>query len=343
MNLSWKTFLDSRSAAIGEAGSVHFDHAELFPDCALFDLSRLGLIRIGGEDAEGFLQGQVTNDLTQLDDRRSQMNAYCTPKGRMQANFRTFRRGGDFFLQMPIYIHTRFIKRLSMFVLMSKVDIEDLSDQRVCIGLAGECAETLLQGRFETLPTDPGGVEHQGETTLIRLPGDRPRFEIIGAVVAIKALWEALEKMAPPANANFWSLLDIRAGIPTIHTSTAEAFVPQMTNMQLINGLSFTKGCYVGQEVVARTKYLGKLKRRMYRVRVNSEQPPVPGEKLFSSDSHSSQGTGTIVNTAPSPEGGYELLAVVEITAVEQNNLHLGSDSGPRLELMGLPYPFEDE
>jgi folate-binding Fe-S cluster repair protein YgfZ len=113
-----------------------------------------------------------------------------------------------------------------------------------------------------------------------------------------------------------------------------------MANMQLVNGVSFTKGCYTGQEVVARMQYLGKLKRRMYRAHIEGADPPRPGQELFSASSTSNQGAGRVVDARPAPGGGYELLAVAEIESAEHADLHLGHTTGPKLAMLSLPYPF---
>ncbi len=332
MNSEWKRFLETLSA----------DGASPFPECALCDLSHLGLLRVSGEDAAEFLQGQFTNDIKALNDNRSQMSAYCTPQGRMLVNFRIFQQGGDYFIQLPLERLEPFQKRLSMFILMSKVKIEDVSDQRVRIGLTGSCAESLLKGLYSEVPAQPGEVQHAGDTTLLRLPGAEPRYEIIAPAEQAMAAWKHCAAEASPVDVDYWALQDIRAGIGSVYDATAEAFVPQMINLQLVDGVSFDKGCYVGQEVVARMKYLGKLKRRMYLARVNSDQPPQPGDELHSTaGDESGQGTGKVVDARPSPDGGYELLAVIEDAAVERGDISIGGGSGPKLEMLELPYKLE--
>ncbi len=332
MNSEWKSFLETLSA----------DGASSFPECGLCDLSHLGLLRVSGEDAANFLQGQFTNDIKALNDQRSQMSAYCTPQGRMLANFRLFQQGADYFIQLPLERLKPFLKRLSMFILMAKVKIEDVSGQRVRIGLTGACAEALLQGQFSQLPAQPGAVCHEGDTTILRLPGAEPRFEIIAPTGQAISVWNHCASEASPADADYWALQDIHAGIGSVLDATAEAFVPQMINLQLVDGVSFDKGCYVGQEVVARMKYLGKLKRRMYLARVNSDQPPQPGDELHATTGgESGQGTGKVVDARPSPDGGYELLAVIEDAAVERGDISVGSGTGGKLELLELPYALE--
>lgn len=343
MNSQWKTFLETQSAHFDESGEVQFNQDNAFPECALFDLTHLTLVTVSGDDAKNFLQGQFTNDIRNVTHNHSQLSSLCTPKGRMLSNFRVLMRDEDYLLQIPLDTHQTVMKRLPMFVLMSKVTITDSSDELVRIGLAGACADSLLSRQFPSLPKATGEVARHDGYTLLRLPGATPRFEVIGETDDIISLWQQLAKEATPSGAEHWSLLDIQAGIPAIYKETVEAFVPQMTNMHLIDGVSFTKGCYTGQEVVARMKYLGKLKRRMYLAHTDSGKRPIPGDELFSTDSTSGQGAGKVVDARPSPDGGYELLAVMEISGYESDSMHLESDSGPKLKLKPLPYTFNEE
>ncbi|MEW7981112.1 MAG: folate-binding protein YgfZ [Candidatus Sedimenticola endophacoides] len=342
MNHEWKQFLESAGAHVDD-GVARFDGAPCDESGLLCDLSHLGLIRIGGEDAAGFLQGQFTNDVTRVDGEHAQLSSYCTPKGRMLANFRLFRLGADYLLQLPRATHAGVLKRLPMFVLMSKVVIRDASDELASIGLIGKAARTALEAEFPRLPESPDEALNEKAMSLIRMPGHGSRFLLSGPVPALTGVWKrTVAAGARPGNAACWALHEIRAGIPWIDEETIEAFVPQMVNLQLINGVSFKKGCYTGQEVVARMKYLGKLKRRMYLARVKSDTPPRAGDALFSSTSSSGQGAGRVVNVERSPQGDYELLAVAEIAAREGDGLHLWESDGPRLEFMPLPYPFEE-
>jgi hypothetical protein len=142
------------------------------------------------------------------------------------------------------------------------------------------------------------------------------------------------------AGPDFWALLDIRAGLPTVYDQTAEAFVPQMANLQLVEGVSFTKGCYTGQEVVARMQYLGKLKRRMYLARIAAADVPPPGTDLYAPGSESGQGTGKVVDARRAPAGDIEALVVVETGSAETGDVRLGGPDGPPLTFSPLPYPL---
>lgn len=330
MNTTWSEFLASREISKGSETT-----------CALNDLSHYGLIRVEGEDAVSFLQGQLTNDLRQLTEQHSHLAGWCSAKGRMLANFRCFRRGEGLFLQTPVENLDEIIKRLRMFVLRAKVHIEDATDELMRMGITGDCAVDLLSGFCEAVPATVNGASHSDTFTLLRLPGRVPRFEVVAPAEALIPLWQVAERHARRMDRGFWALQEIRAGIPTVFPGTREAFVPQMTNMHLIDGLSFTKGCYVGQEVVARMQYLGKLKRRMYLARVESDVPPAPGDELFARDSTSGQGAGKVVDAQACGAGAYEMLAVIEVASAEENQVTLGA-GGPQLEITDPPYPFPE-
>ncbi len=308
-----------------------------FPDCALNDLSHLGLIRVSGADARTFLQGQLTNDSKQVSADTAQLSSYCSPKGRMLGSFWLLQRGDDLYLQLPRERVDAIVKRLRMFVLRAQVTIEDASDALAHFGLSGDCAAELLP----FAPAAPMASDTRDGVTILRLPGDRPRFTVIGEPDALGPLWSRCAERASVAGPAFWSLLDIRAGIPSVFDDTVEAFVPQMANLQLIGGISFTKGCYTGQEVVARMQYLGKLKRRMYRAHLDLDTPPSAGAEIHSASSESGQGAGRVVDAAPSPDGGVEALVVMQISSAQADDARLGDAAGPRLTLLPLPYAFE--
>lgn len=324
---AWQDFLATQSFSEAPLG-----------DSNLSDLSHLGLIRVSGDDKLTFLQGQLTNDINKVSDSLSQISSYCSPKGRMLTSFRIIQRGDELLLMLPVERLEATLKRLRMFVLMSKVTLEDASEQLLRIELNGRCTGTL-----DTIPTGDNAVINENGLTLIRLPGDRPRVQVIGEMNAIQPIWEKAAAQATLSSTDAWRLADIRAGLPTVYELTSEAFVPQMANMQLIDGVSFTKGCYTGQEVVARMQYLGKLKRRMYRVGFGTEQQPEPGTELYAPDSASGQGAGKIVDAAPSPEGGFEALIVTEIANAERGDMRLGDENGAVLNFLDMPYSFEQE
>ena len=354
MNLNWRAFLESRSASVSEpngeardhAGSAQFAGAPGDADCALVDLSHLGLIAVGGPQAADFLQGQVSNDIRELSDSHSQLSSHCSPKGRILADFRVLRIEQSIFLVLPRSQMEPLLKRLRMFLLRSKASIDDASDALVCFGVVGNCADAALGELFGALPAGDNDMTQAGAATLIRVPGLVPRYLFIGPAEQAQRLWQRAAEQAIEANADLWALHDIRAGIPTVVPKTSDAFVPQMLNLQLIDGVSFTKGCYTGQEVVARMQYLGKLKRRMYTAEVESAIAPQPGDVLSVPGSTSEQAPGRVVDARAIAPGRYALLVVVEISAAEGGEVRLASDGtgdGPLLRLQAPPYGFPAE
>jgi len=345
---SWHTFLRQ------QGGNIVDDHVVDFGDAAgelshttdgtvLVPLSHLALLRASGTDCAEFLQGQTSNDVRLVDDGHHQISSYSTAKGRMLALFTLFLRDNDFYLHLPQELLEAVQRRLTMFVLRSDVKLTNASDEFPSFGISGPQATSLLQQALGGYPTEVGETLTIDGITLLHIPGQHPRFVCFGAPERLTTLWQRLATEAMPAGATAWDLLDIRAGIPNLATGTVEAFVPQMVNLQLINGVNFKKGCYPGQEVVARMQYLGKLKRRMYRASVDSAELPSSGTALYSPVSESGQGAGKVVRAAPSPRGGYELLVVAEVSCAEVNELYLQDEHGARLTLLDLPYKFEPD
>lgn len=348
MKQEWQDFLQNAGAEIVDQRVCSFGNPDseqrvLHTGLVLCDLSHLGLISVYGDDAATFLQGQLTNDIHHVDTERSQLSAYCTPKGRMLSNFRIFKRKDTYYLHLPANQLEKTLKRIQMFVLMSKVTIEDASDALVRIGLSGPDAEEKLGSVVSKLPQQIDDTTQVDGYTIIRIAGPHPRFEIYGELETITQLWNSLDVHAAPVGADAWSTLDILAGTPTIYPETTEAFVPQMVNMQAINGVSFKKGCYTGQEVVARMQYLGKLKRRMYQIHIETQEPVQPGDKLYSANSTSGQGTGNIVEAQTDPDGGTLALAVIDISSAEQGGLTLYDENGPAIRLLELPYSIDSD
>jgi len=303
----------------------------------LCDTAYLGIIKITGEDATIFLQGQFSNDIDLLNQNNSQLNSYNSPKGRMYTSFRLFKNGEDYFMLIPKEIIEPIIKRLRMFVMRSKVTLEDLSDAWKCIGLSGES----LNQAIPQFPDDIDAAKHDGHLSYLRIAGVAERLIIVGPNDEIKSLQTSLAPTFGSSDSDHWKRLDIHAGLPNVYTYTQESFVAQMVNLPLVNGVSFTKGCYPGQEVVARMHYLGKLKKRMFRIIINSKTPPKPGESLYLSGSENTQSVGQIVDAQANDNNSVDALAVIQTSATEKGNIRLASVDGPAVDLADLPYSFE--
>jgi len=341
MNNDWANFLQTQQAHIDETGVSHFANDAPVADQQtdfLCDLSQLGLLRFSGEDAASFLQGQLSNDVNILDGSQSQLSSYCSPKGRILASFRIFRDADDFYLLIPADTVAATQKRLQMFVMMSKVTIEDLSDDTARIGLSGEMATKVLKQLSITPPETMNGYAHQNNAHILRIGEICPRYILIGAANTLQTVWETAKNNLPMKGYNSWNYMDIQDAIPSIVAANVDAFVPQMVNLHAINGVSFSKGCYPGQEIVARMHFLGKLKRRMYRASVQTEQQPQPADSLYSANSSSGQGAGQVVTSAALAGGISEILAVIQISAEQEGELHLHDGNGPVLDIKEIPY-----
>ncbi len=348
MNLDWQSFLEQQGATLDGNRLVDFgdsmkERQATATGHVIADLSHFGLIAARGEEARDFLQNQFSNDMRQVSDSESQISAYCSPKGRMLAAFRIFQQGETFYLRLPRSILESTLKRLRMFILRSKVTLEDVSDNMVSIGFAGPEAQRGLGEILETVPTTANAVTVNNGLIIIRLPDPLPRFEIYGEPDPVIGLWRRLARQATPVGADCWSWLDIQAGIPEVVPETVEAFVPQMINLSALDGISYKKGCYPGQEVVARMHYLGKLKRRMYRAHVDTDIIPSPGDNLYS-PAETDQNVGKVVSAQPNPKGGVDLLAVIQITTADTGDVRLAANAdAARLEFQGLPYTVTNE
>ncbi len=300
-------------------------------------------VRVHGLDAADFLQAQLINDVRPLNPERSQLSGWCNPKGRLLAVFRLFRDADGWFLRLPAELAGATVQRLRMFVLRAQVRIEPLQEAWAGLAVWGERSAEALRGAGVPAPEAADGVAWHAGVAVLRVPGRAPRFECWGPAETVHALAESCARHgAAPAPRTAWELEEIQAGLPEIHTTTREQFVPQTVNLDLVGGLSFSKGCFPGQEIVARTKYLGKLKRRMFRLRANADAAE-PGQAVYRPERSPTDPAGTVVRWAPSTAGGIELLASLRIEDHAAGGLTLGDPDGPGLKPLPLPYPITVE
>ena len=285
-------------------------------------LASYALLRFTGEDARAFLHGQLSCDVEHLAPGRYTLGSYNTPKGRMLASFRLWPADGGYMMQIARDIAEPVRKRLAMFILRAKAKAEDVTDAHALLGLRAGDAGALA-------PAGVGEVRVTPDCMVLRVAPDR-------VLAIVPAGGGALAELASKAmGEDEWRRAEIRDGIPWVVAATQDQFVPQMANLEVLGGVSFTKGCYPGQEIVARTKYLGKLKERMYLA--HAPGSPVAGEKLYSAE-FGEQASGMIANAAPSPDGGSDVLAVMRISSAQAGDVRLGAPDGPKLELLPLPY-----
>ncbi|MEO7640719.1 MAG: folate-binding protein [Ramlibacter sp.] len=289
-------------------------------------LPHLGIICVEGEDAAKFLQGQLTQDFALLGASQARLAAFCNAKGRMQASFVGFRRpSGEILLVLSRDILVATLKRLSMFVLRAKASLSDATGHYVLRGLAGDAVQAIDSGE-----QSPWTTNENGPASVVELyPADGQR----------RALWVAPVGTAIPVGAGIepalWLWGEVRSGVTTITAPIVEAFVPQMLNYESIGGVNFKKGCYPGQEVVARSQFRGTLKRRAYPVRGTTEM--AAGQEVFH-DADAEQPCGLVAQAAADPSGGWDAIVSMQVAAAQGGRLTLGGPAGPQLQLQPLPY-----
>ncbi|AEJ01125.1 folate-binding protein YgfZ [Nitrosomonas sp. Is79A3] len=341
MNPVWQAYLRKQHAVIENNCVIHFgDSTRELKDTqtgtVMADLSHYGLIRFSGDDAPTFLQSQVSCDIREIKQQKAQYGSYCTPKGRVLASFLLYQHNDNYFMQLPASLRIPIQKRLSLYVLRANVQLGDASDTLIRIGIAGQNAAALIEEITGLSCTnEPLGVIHHENITILFLTQNR--IELIAPIENASTLWEHFSQRAKPVGANCWDWLDIQSGIPVILPETQEEFLPQMINLDAFGGISFKKGCYPGQEIVARTQYLGKLKRRMFLAHIPAVEAVKAGDELYSIDMDD-QSSGNIVNAALSPNGGFDILAVIQQSSVDSSQIRWQSLQGPVLQIKSLPY-----
>jgi folate-binding protein YgfZ len=293
------------------------------------ELQRLGLLSCSGDEARAFLHGQLTSDITGLAQDEARFAGWCSAKGRLLATFLVISHGNEFLLQLPREIAPAVAKRLSMFILRARVKLADASEGWAQFGLWGSGAAGRLAGLGFAVPQAPMRTAHAKDGIVVQVAAEH-------FLVLVPAAQRArLAAIASAADEEAWALGEIRGGRPQVLLATQDQFVPQMVNLERLGAVDFKKGCYPGQEIVARTQYRGVLKRRMVRARVAAAA--AAGDALFA-DGLPGQASGAVVNAAAAPGGGSELLAVAQISVLESAQpLRLRSADGPALELLPLP------
>ena len=345
----------SGAGPIDATGFAHFGRvltaAEL-ADGFVAPVANLGLIAVSGDDAAAFLHGQLTNDVANLPPGSVRLAGYCTHKGRLQATMLVWRDAAGagapatapatIYLQLPRAVQPAFQKRLSMFVMRAKATLRDASDDpgsAAVLGLGGVRAAQALLAHTGPLPPEPATCVVSGAGTVLRLADafGAPRFLWLTSVENARAALPALQATLALGGSDAWELSGIHAGIAQVTTATLEQFVPQMINFELVGGVNFKKGCYPGQEIVARSQYLGKLKRRTTLATLHGQA--AAGMELFSADDPA-QPCGMVVNAAPNGAGGVDALVEIKLAALDQS-VHLGSATGAQLTFLPMPYALD--
>jgi folate-binding protein YgfZ len=307
-------------------------------------LDAFGVIDVSGDDAGVFLHNQLTNDIQTLDTATARLAGYCTPKGRLLATLLAWRSAQGISLLLSADLAADIQKRLSMFVLRSKARLVDVSADTVVTGLAGDVGGAVAT-LFAAMPETVYGKTEAEAGTLLRLPNALGRARLLWIArrdvyaAHAGALGGALRGVAPAV----FDWLEVHAGVPRVTEATREQFVPQMINLEALGAVNFRKGCYPGQEIVARSQYRGTIKRRAMLASVAAADAAAarPGTELFDA-ADPGQPCGMVVNAAPNPAGGVDCLVEIKLTARENDAVRLGAPDGPALGFMALPYALPD-
>ena len=347
---NWTEYLASHGARfhIDEATGVEdFGRTLTTADLAagfIAPVTDLGLIAVAGEDAARFLHSQLTNDVEHLGTDEARLAGFCTPKGRLQATFLMWRDSeATVWLQLPRAIQAPLQKRLSMFVMRSKARLRDATIEdavAAVIGVGGAKGEAALRAQGLALPQAAMTSTRGERGTVIRLSDafGAPRCLWITSAGHAEAALPALSSELALGGNAAWHLAAIHAGVPQVTAATQEQFVPQMINLELLGGVNFKKGCYPGQEIVARSQYLGKLKRRTS-LATSENAAARAGDEVFSS-ADPDQPCGMVVNAAPNGLGGADLLVELKLAALAED-VYLGSAGGALLRFLPMPYPLD--
>lgn len=290
-------------------------------------ISHLGVIRVQGDDAASFLHGQLTNDFALLDMQHARLAAFCSAKGRMQASFIGFKRTKDEILLICSRdLLAQTLKRLSMFVLRAKAKLTDATSDFQLLGLVGAAVPQPDSAPWTLHTQDDAFVVH-----------------LYPAAGQPRALWLAPVSSTPPQAPVLtpaqWLWTEVASGVATVSQPVYELFVPQMLNYESVGGVNFKKGCYPGQEVVARSQFRGTLKRRAFIV--HADQSIEAGQDVFAA-SDTEQATGTVVQVAPAPQGGWDAIVSMQTQSATEA-LTAGTPTGPALSVQALPYPLLED
>lgn len=333
MTTTWQSFLIEQGATFdghqlnnlsGTAIEAHSASQNI-----ITDLGPKGILQVTGDGAEKFLQGQLTCDVKALTTYQLVLGACCNNKGRMLTNFYLLRLPTCFWLIMDRSLVDPMIDELKKYCAFFKAEMTNQTDRFVGLGVAGPTLSTLLEAN--KLPQTS-----QNDQITCQLPGPPHRYQLWLPEPAATGLWKSLTPECTPVGYSQWQLLDIQAGLAWVSQQSQLKFIPQQFNMQATGGINFKKGCYTGQEIVARMQYLGKQKNHLYRIQYQANKPLDIMTPLHS-HSHKSS-IGQLVNSAATGSNQYEALAVLQEKAVAADDIYFIEQPNEKVTLLDLPY-----
>ncbi|MBB72645.1 MAG: hypothetical protein CMF50_09635 [Legionellales bacterium] len=336
MTDQWQDFLGTLGGKQLPSGELGFlepaaEAQALIEGYVVAPLASYRLVKISGPDAKRFLQGQLTCDVEALSQHHSHLGCHCNHKGRVLANFLLMTVDDGYYLRLPLAMCDTLIDSLKKYAMFSQVSLT--TSDWVGIGYHGEHCGQHLRAHYHDVPAQQGQLMEYDNSVVVCMEDDNSAYEIWGNASELTAVWAHLCQHSTAVSESVWRLQQIRHGIASIYPATSLSFTPHNINYDLVGGVSFTKGCYTGQEIIARTHYLGKVKQRMYRL-VSQEVLPTlaPGDSVFSE-----QEVGVVIDCAINEQGQQELLAVIK-NYQAQTDYFLDKDGTKSLQGLDLPY-----
>jgi len=321
----WQAFIES------QPGKLEIDNF-------ICDASELGLILVNGDDAESFLQNQLSNDISHIDETSFQLSSYSTAKGRMLGIFQVVRISNGFILITPHAMVEALLQRLQMFVIQAKVTLADASGHFTRFAIQTDKAAVT---DHPLLPAKAGAVVQNDSLISLQLGSLNHQNRYLLLCLSLdeaKSTWSEFSQHLQVGNFESWRLSQIKSGIPTIYPQTSEEFVLQMANLDLLEGVSFKKGCYPGQEIIARMHYLGKLKRRLFLTSFKTDKCPLPGDDITACGAESPDGSGKVVDAVIDDAGLCHCLYIAQIKKATNNELCLLDQSRIPISSIDMPY-----
>ncbi len=313
---------------------------EQLPNTYLVSLAHYSAISLCGEEQSKYLQGQVTCDVTTSTEHSLLIGAHCNAKGKVFSAFRLLNRNAAHLLIQPKASIESSITELKKFGVFAKVEITE-TDELSIFALVGKNAVKLLQDSFSRIPDSLNPVVQSGSTTLVYIAGKQARYLLIDATTTLESILANIN--LPIYNTPVWDLLEINEGFVQLSNENSGEYVPQMLNLQAINGISFTKGCYLGQETVARMQYLGKNKKALFSLAATTNEPLSPDEVIEKQLGENWRKAGDILTSYQSDDGCCYLQAVLGSDTDETTLLRLKSQPEIKVTIQPLPYPLITE
>jgi hypothetical protein len=341
MHTEWENFLTSSGAVLKDGyvrdfGQPDAEAKAVLKQDIIADLSCFSLVKISGQDAGNFLHGQFSSEINRLAEYTGQFSTWCTPQGRMLANFLLIRTIDDYFLMLHSDLRDRFIQRLKMYILRASVSVQDMGNTMSIIGMRGAHITSLLQASTGAVPQSVLTGVQQENLLLFQLPDESNRILVTGDYAALTSLWKSTGDAVIPVGIGGWILSDILNGIAWVDGNTTEKYMPVEFNMDQLGGISYRKGCFPGQEILARLQYRGKVKQRLQLAFIDREFIVHEGDKLYTLDG--AEAAGVVIRAAGHPGRGTAVMALVNAELAHTGKIQAGEGTHAILDFAPLPY-----